>query len=109
MKNPSHKVAINRGAVQELALYGSSTALAPLIARVQETLKRLGAKRFKGVLPFKKILPYEGGRPSVIDIGRWLDDLQANDARYVEDIDFLKSLHVTLQNRDFTPPPDDEE
>jgi len=106
MKNPDHKVSINEGAVQELALYGSKDNVTALMGLTAATLARLKIKRLKGVPAFAKIKAYEGGRPSVLDIKRWLDDL-SYDARYVEDVEFLKRLHVTLANRDFTSAPED--
>jgi len=98
MSHPDRKVSINQGAVRELALFGPVDRIEQLFQETYRTVKRLRL-RTKSATPFEGTVRFQGGRPNNHDITRWLDDLDKKDERYVEDIEFLRSLHVTLRGR----------
>jgi hypothetical protein len=107
MKNPNHKVSVNRGATQELVMLGPEIDVMNFKREIERTLNRLGIKRLGRVRPFAKIEFYKGGRPSIHGLIRWLDDLTF-DIKYESDISFLKRIYVTILNRNFTVPEDEE-
>ena len=101
MVHPNRQVVIKQDAVIELALYGVPERIEPLYRETGRTLKRLGATAGGRVRVFQQAPRFEGGRPSVHDIVPWLNDLEANDPKYVDAINFLKRLHATLRSRSY--------
>jgi len=98
MKNPDYKVSINFGTVQELAVNADQQRAGQLLAETTRTMKRLkldaGKAKVLGNSP-----RFQGGRPSIHDIVRWLNDIDISKAGYKKDVKFLQRLHVTLKAR----------
>ena len=103
------KVSINKGAVQEFALYGPQDRVEALFRETHRTLQRLGLKA-DGAKALTKSPRFQGGRPSVHDIKRWLDDLRVPGntegaevtAALKKDLNWLKRLHLTVKGRSHT-------
>jgi hypothetical protein len=98
MGHPDRKVVINEGAVKDLALHGGQDRVESLYRETHRTLVRLGLDPKAKVRAFSRQKRFTGGRPSVHDVVRWLDDIENND-KYVEDVKYLKHLHATCRGR----------
>ena len=107
MNDPKHKATINRNALVELALRGPMGQVEALKLQLEDTIKRLKIRRFKGVEPFSGFPQFKGGYPNPHRIAFWLDDLKRGDDRYLDDLEFLKQVYVTVLQRE--EPVDDEE
>jgi len=94
MPDPKSSISINKGAVQELALYGPQDRVEALYRETFQTTKRLG---LEGGKVFRKQARFQGGRPSIHDIIRWLNSLTTESSE--EELVFLKRLHTTVRNR----------
>lgn len=100
------KVAINKGAVQELAVHGPVERVEALLRETQRTLVRLGVDPTKAKVLRKKVR-FQGGRPGIHDIKRWLDDLRKPGETEGDevtkqlntDIQWLCRLHNTVKER----------
>ena len=88
MGNPQHKVSVNFDAVHEFAVHGPQDRIESLFIETHRTVQRLGL-----TVGNVKILPSTtrnmGGRPSVHDLTRWLDNLDTENEKYDEDCKFF--------------------
>jgi hypothetical protein len=98
MGHPDRKVAINVGAVKELAVHGAQDRVEALYRETARTVERLGITVGPKTKGFRRLKRFQGGRPSVHDVTRWLDDIE-NTEKYADDVVMLKALHATCRAR----------
>lgn len=94
MKNPKHRVTVNKGAVRQMALNGTALQAEQLFLATAPAVKRLGLAPAKA---FRRQPRYEGGKPGVHDVMRWIGDLDADSP--AEELAFLRQLNSTVRAR----------
>lgn len=94
MKDPKQMVTVNKGAVRQLAMNGTDLQAAEILAHTGPAMQRLGLSPAKA---FRRQPRYEGGRPCIHDLIRWLDDLAPGSP--AEELMFLRQLDSTVRAR----------
>lgn len=94
MKDPKQMVTVNKGAIRQLAMNGTDQQVAEISLHTGPVMEKLGLKPAKA---FRRQPRYEGGKPGIHDLIRWLDDLVPESP--AEELMFLRQLDSTVRAR----------
>lgn len=97
--HPDRKVCINQAALIDAALCGPINKVNQYFLQTEAAVKRLRLRGARKASPFTKTpRGGVGNCPCLHHVKAWTEDIQKT-AKFADDIEFLKRIHVTLKKR----------